>query len=46
MSITARLFREGAEEAETVEVDEDLVRKLDERQLLWVDIVADAERQP
>ena len=45
MSITARLFRVGADEPEIVDLNEGLVRGLDDRALLWVDIVADPERQ-
>jgi magnesium transporter len=45
VSITARLFRVGSDEPETVELSDGLVRGLDERQLLWVDVVADPERQ-
>ena len=45
MSVTAHLFRVGADEPETVRLSEELVRGLDEQQLLWVDIVADPERQ-
>ena len=45
MSVTARLFRVGSDEPETVELSDRLVHGLDDRQLLWVDVLADAERQ-
>lgn len=46
MAPTAYLFREGEDQAERVGLDEGVVRRLDDHQLLWVDLVADPERQP
>ncbi|MCY7418400.1 MAG: CorA family divalent cation transporter [Chloroflexi bacterium] len=46
MTISARLFRVGSDRPETVDLDDRLVDGLDPRQLLWVDVTADPERQP
>ena len=46
MSTTAYLFREGTDDADRVELGEGMVGDLDEHQLLWVDVIADPDREP